>query len=158
MAKSKTTSKKKQLLNKAKAQKWRASETDGEIDEEEVSISVRRRRKKAKLSIYTVETEEEDIEEVDNPEIEEVDAVNPPSDNSNEVRSHIYNYWIWLTRRKGDGDGLKSQHRIEVGSLHAVKKESTWNLLTIFSDHVIINIKVGDEKETHRGWWCMPCK
>lgn len=89
MAKPKTTSKKKQLPNKAKAQKRCASGTDGEIDEEEVSVSVTRRRKKAKHSIHTVETEEEEIDEIGDLEIEEVD---PPSDNSNEVRSQINNY------------------------------------------------------------------
>jgi hypothetical protein len=67
---------------------------------------------------------------------------------------------LCLPQRKGngDGDGLESQHHIEVGSLQAVKKESTRDLLTIFSDHVVIKIKVGGEKETRRGRWCMPCK
>lgn len=88
MAKPKTTSKKKQLPNKAKAQKRRPSGTDGEIDEEEVSVSVTRCRKKAKHSIHTVETEEE-IDEIGDLEIEEVD---PPSDVSIEVRSQINNY------------------------------------------------------------------
>ena len=83
-------SKKKQVTsNKAKAQstkagKQRACGTDGEIDEEELSVSVTHRRKKARHSV-------EIVDENSGLEIEEIDVTpKSTSDDSDEVRSHIH--------------------------------------------------------------------
>jgi hypothetical protein len=57
-----------------------------------------------------------------------------------------------------EDDGLQERHKIDIGSLLAVKKEKTKDLLTIFSDIVEVKFKKGDGHQMLRGWWCLPCK
>jgi len=39
-----------------------------------------------------------------------------------------------------------------------MKKDSTRDLLTIFSDLVTVKFKKGTQSETSRGQWCLPCR
>ena len=79
--KQETSNKTKALTTKAGKQ--RACGTDGEIDEEKLSVSVTHRWKKAKLSVAIEEVEDGDSE------IEEINVTSKPaSDDSDEV-SHV---------------------------------------------------------------------
>jgi hypothetical protein len=63
-----------------------------------------------------------------------------------------------ISPHRQEDDGLQEQHKIKIGSLLVAKKESTKDLLTIFSNMVDVKFSKGDKHEKLRGWWCMPCK
>ena len=138
--------------------------TDGTDDDESSSedeLQLTHRCKKEKRSITKT------VEEVneDEPEIEEVDEEldDPPTDgsddeNNDQVQSSNYLQQIMFSPHWQGGNGLEEQHEIKIGTLLAVKKETTKDLLTIFSDTVNVKFKKGDEHEKIKGGWCMPCK
>jgi hypothetical protein len=57
-----------------------------------------------------------------------------------------------------DESDLEEHHRAEIPTLLPVKKDSTKDLLTIFSDRVTVKFKSGETFETIKGRWCLPCK
>jgi hypothetical protein len=55
-----------------------------------------------------------------------------------------------------EGGDLEQRHIVDIGLLLTAKKDSTRDLLTIFSD--IVSIRLKSTKESLRGRWCMSCK
>jgi hypothetical protein len=53
---------------------------------------------------------------------------------------------------------LEDQHRGDIPALLVVKKDTTKDLLTIFSDLLTVNFKKGDETTNVRGRWCLLCR
>jgi hypothetical protein len=61
-----------------------------------------------------------------------------------------------LTKEKEDE--TEGPHQIDIPVELRVKKDSTKDLLTIFSARVTVNFKKGENTETVSGRWCMICK
>jgi hypothetical protein len=57
-----------------------------------------------------------------------------------------------------DESDLEERHRAEIPMLLPVKKDSTKDLLMIFSDRVTVKFNSGETVETIKGRWCLPCK
>jgi hypothetical protein len=53
---------------------------------------------------------------------------------------------------------LEYRHRGEIPAVLVVKKDSTKDLLTIFSDLVTVNFKKGEVTTNARGRWCLLCR
>ena len=56
------------------------------------------------------------------------------------------------------GGDLDDRHHVKIPLALAVKKEKTRDLLTIFSDLVVVKFKKGELCETVKGRWCLCCK
>jgi hypothetical protein len=55
-------------------------------------------------------------------------------------------------------DDLADRHNAEIPSALVVKNESVKDLLTIFSDLVVVKFTKGDRDETVKGRWCLVCR
>jgi hypothetical protein len=53
---------------------------------------------------------------------------------------------------------LEDWHRSEVPAALVVKRDSTKDLLTIFSDLVSVNVEVKKKIEKIKGQWCLICR
>ena len=58
-----------------------------------------------------------------------------------------------------EGNNLKKRHHGEIPESSIVKKDTTKDLLTVFSDHVTINFKKASGKiQALQGRWCFAGK
>ena len=135
--------------------------------------SQRRPHKRVKQAPEVEEIADEEIEEImeeeEEADIEEVsedsdddgirDKVRPTQGNSNEDGVNIYSnaknlndLLFWL---QGD---LTEQHCGEIPGALMMKKDSTKDLLTIFSDIAVVKFTKGGKTVSLRGRWCLPCK
>jgi hypothetical protein len=53
---------------------------------------------------------------------------------------------------------LEEQHRGVIPEALVVKNDSTKDLLTIFSDKVVVNFKAGKTVTNLKGRWCLVCR
>jgi hypothetical protein len=62
-------------------------------------------------------------------------------------------------QKKQDNEPEASrQHQLDIPTELTVKKDTTKDLLTIFSARVTVNFKEGQTTETLTGRWCLLCK
>ena len=57
-----------------------------------------------------------------------------------------------------DKDGAEDRHQLDIPLEYRVKKDTTKDLLTIFSARTNVNFKKGQTSEQISGRWCMICK
>jgi hypothetical protein len=50
---------------------------------------------------------------------------------------------------------LEDWHRGEIPATLVVKSDSTWDLLTIYSDHIFVNVEVKKKLKNKKGRWCL---
>ena len=55
-------------------------------------------------------------------------------------------------------DETEDQHQLDIPVEYRVKKDTTKDLLTIFSARMTVNFKKGNTSEMISGRWCMVCK
>jgi hypothetical protein len=53
---------------------------------------------------------------------------------------------------------LEDRHRGDIPAALAVKNDTTRDLLTIFSDHVFVNVEVKKKLTKTKGRWCLICR
>jgi hypothetical protein len=57
-----------------------------------------------------------------------------------------------------DDDETEDRHQLDIPIEIRVKRDTTKDLLTIFSARTTVNFKKGLNSETINGRWCMLCK
>ncbi|GLB40087.1 hypothetical protein LshimejAT787_0705970 [Lyophyllum shimeji] len=131
---------KQPAVKKGKRRASKDSSSDGSDDEEEQP-----RRKKKKMRVVTVEEseDEESVEEIEHEGSEEVEEV---ADDAAEDQE--------------DTVDLELHQQSEIPEIRAVKKDSTRDILLIFTDIVTVKFlpKTGEPAEVKKGRWCKVCK
>jgi hypothetical protein len=122
------------------------SDSSGSNDssEEEPASNARPRRVRKKVKRADASADEEEDDEKEVVEVEVIDDEKPGEEEPEEERE-----------RHGD---LEDRHRVGISLPLDVKKETTKDLLLIFSDLVVVKFKKKESYETIKGRWCLPCK
>jgi hypothetical protein len=126
---------------------------DSEDDESDQEVPVTKKHvvKKARMK-RNLDAEIEVVEDDVEPCKEVLEAVS-----AEEVR--YVGLIIYETLTCVKDDDLNGHHCGAKLVANPIKKELTLDLLTIMSDRVIVNFKVGENKfETEKGQWCNSCK
>ncbi|KAF8488723.1 hypothetical protein F5888DRAFT_1639060 [Russula emetica] len=120
------------------------SENDDSSDEEPKKTRI---QKKAKL---TIEVDEEVDDEQENVEVKVIDSEEPGEEKPEETRRGS-------AQKTNQGGDLEGHHCVEISVPLEVKKETTKDLLTVFSDLIVVKFKKNESYETVKGRWCLPC-
>ena len=119
------------------------------------------RKRKKQPEVYDDDQSNLDIipEEVEDEHEEGGGAdVEPGDEVSNNILAYGFRKFTSLQGETEQDSGLEDRHIIEAPAELFVKKDTTKDLLTIFSDIVTVQFKKKDAVETVRGRWCLPCK
>ena len=153
----KTTKKTSQATTKQNTCKRQASDDSDDADSDD-DRPKRKRQNKNRL----VEDVDEEESGATDPEVivesdDEVQLGVEPEDNDEVSKSSNSYQNTQLTMEKND-DELEDRHQLDIPIELRVKKDTTKDLLTIFSARVTVNFKKGNNSETITGRWCMLCK
>ncbi|KAH9028422.1 hypothetical protein EDB83DRAFT_2319538 [Lactarius deliciosus] len=131
------------------------SESDESGDEESTDDKPKTRHKKKQAQ--ATDTEYEELVDDSGPEVVEVEVVDDGEDgvSDNEPDEEHQRSTQQGNKR---GDDLEDRHRVEIPPQLGVKKGLTKDLLTIFSDLIVVKFKKNEGYETVKGRWCLPCK
>ncbi|KAH9041793.1 hypothetical protein EDB85DRAFT_1886448 [Lactarius pseudohatsudake] len=135
-----------------------ASESESEESEDEESSDDEpkvRCKKRAKQARAT-SAELDEIVNDSGPEVVEVEVVDGGDDGASDNEPDEERQSSAQGKKRGDD--LEDRHRVKIPSQVGVKKGLTKDLLTIFSDHVVVKFMKNEGYETVKGWWCLPCK
>lgn len=153
-AKASTKKMSKPAMSRSRKRPREESDEEEDSESEEEELPKRKRERK--------EVVDDDIEQVDDDmsvdnEPEEVDGITTEEESSMEVSRCIVLNFVSLTWFQDD---LTAHQQGTVPDDLMVKDDTTRDLLTIFSDRVVIKFspKNGDKVEVLKGRWCIICK
>ncbi|KAH9015244.1 hypothetical protein EDB83DRAFT_2321314 [Lactarius deliciosus] len=130
------------------------SESDESRDEESTDDEPKTRCKKKQA--WATNTEYEELVDDSGPEVVEVEVVDDGEDrvSDNEPDEECQR----SAQGNKRGDDLEDRHRVKIPPQLGVKKGLTKDLLTIFSDLIVVKFKKNEGYKTVKGRWCLPCK
>ena len=150
------------------------SDSSGDDDTSDEEAKTRKARKRVKHTTGVdeeVEDVQNNVEVIDMEELDdELDDERPRG--SAQRHNKVFSQTLYCSNRRlpieQEGD-LEDRHRVEIPSTLMTKKDSTRDLLTIFSDILVVKFKMANKDdvvegfeetvyETVKGRWCLPCK
>ena len=136
-----------------------ASESDDDTSSDE-EPKKRHPQKKTKHGSYEADEEVEESDGVVNesPERVEEDDEEPVDEVGEKVSYWAAVHEVKLTWLVKEACNLEDRHHGEIPEALIVKKDTTKDLPTIFSDRITVNFRKAGTTKALKGRWCLTCR